>query len=121
MDWYPFPGEFEAALGRALGPWPGHLDEAGIRASGAPTCSTLTAVDLDLIDVIYGFVAAESTCSTCGAPLGRSLRVIPWSSCAAAARWQVHVTTRCRGWRRHRHVAAVTGRRHLELGPLSRR
>lgn len=80
-----------------------------------------TDLDLELVEVIYAVIAGETTCSTCGRPLGRALRAryaTAWSSQS----WSITVATRCEGWRRHAHVALVTRpSRDLLLGDLELR
>jgi hypothetical protein len=119
MEWYPFPDEFEAEVGASRASMD-HLDNAGLGPNVVSGRARLTAIDLALIELIYGVIAQESRCSKCGAHLGRSIRVIPWTS-ISRAHWGASVTTRCRGWRRHRHVAAVARWKDLHLGPLQLR
>jgi len=78
-----------------------------------------TALDRSLVEAVYEVLAEETRCSRCGAPLGRRLRVQAWPTILRSVQWRVAVHTRCRGWRRHRHTAAV-GRSSddLVLGPL---
>jgi hypothetical protein len=80
----------------------------------------LTAIDLELVEIAYGVIAAESSCSTCGAPLGRCLRITRTPAAPVLAHWRLSVVTRCCGWRRHRHLADVAGRRDLDLGRFRR-
>jgi hypothetical protein len=78
----------------------------------------LTVLDLALIQLVYGVVAAESTCSRCGAPLGSALRVM--HSALDNTPWTVSIVARCSGWRRHRHIAVVDETANdLVLGPFS--
>ena len=120
MEWYPYPGDFEAAFGGSPAPWLRRIDDAAFITTGAARRAPVTDTDIELIALIYGFIAGGSTCSQCGAPLGRRLRVAPSPTFHARAHWRVSVTTRCRGWKRPRHVAAVARRHDLELGPLRR-
>jgi hypothetical protein len=77
-----------------------------------------TDLDLRIIRLTYEVAAAESSSAKCGAAIGRRLRLA--TRCAAPSpTWRVLVTTRCRGWRRHRHTAVVTeASDNLQLGPL---
>jgi len=85
--------------------------------TGSGSVPDLTAIDLWMIELTYGFVAAESRCTRCGTPLGRGLRVTP--SVTTHSPWIVSILTRCRGWRRHRHVATVVeASNDLALGPF---
>jgi hypothetical protein len=120
MEWYLFPGEFEAAFGGSPAPWLRRIDDTGPVGTGTTRRAALANIDLELIELIYGFIADASRCSQCGAPLGRGLRIVPSRGLHARAHWRVSVSTRCRGWRRHRHVAAVARRHDLELGTLRR-
>jgi hypothetical protein len=72
-----------------------------------------------LIRMYYGMVAARLSCEGCGASLRRAVHVDPASADPMSG--AVAVTTRCRGWRRHRHTALVTGSPgDLLLGELHR-
>ncbi len=105
MEWSPFvPEESDDAA-------PGRPDARG---SGRWLSQTTkwgadqpTSTDLWLLGVVYEFVAAETSCSKCGSPLGRRLRVDYWPTLLRALQWRVAVRTRCRGLRRHTHVAPV--------------
>ena len=66
-----------------------------------------SAIDLSLIRIVYGVVAAGTRCSKCGSPLGRRLRVITWPTLFGPARWRVSVSTKCSGRWRHLHTATV--------------
>ena len=73
-----------------------------------------SAIDLALIRIVYGVVAAGTGCSKCGSPLGRRLR--------GPVRWRVSVRTRCGGTRRHLHIATVgRGPNDLVLGSFRAR
>jgi hypothetical protein len=97
--------------------------EAALRGSPEGSKSGAQPADLDLwlVAVLYEFVAAQSSCRTCGGQLGRQVRVVTCSPGPPSERWRVSVVTRCGGWRRHRHVAEVVRpSRDLVLGPLVR-
>ncbi len=98
------PWEFDdAALGR---PDPfstgGYFSETTEWGADQPTL-----VDLWLLRIVYEFVAAETSCSKCGSAIGRRLRVDYWPTLLGPLRWRVAVRTRCRGRRRHAHIATV--------------
>jgi hypothetical protein len=63
--------------------------------------------ELDLIELLGGLVAKESSCSRCGAPLGRFVQIRPPSAIPKDS-WTLRVLTCCQGWRRHKHSATVT-------------
>lgn len=78
-----------------------------------------SAVDRWLIQVVYEMIADEETCSKCTAALGAGLRVSVSPTFGRPPLWRVAVTTRCRGWRRHRHVADIARpARDMVLGAL---
>jgi hypothetical protein len=75
--------------------------------------------DVWLIEVVYGFIALESCCESCGARLGARVELAP--GCGEGAEWALTVVVRCRGWRRHSHRAVVAERAgDLVLGSLER-
>lgn len=100
--------------------WPGD-GWVGPGPSGSPrdpqSCNEGAAVDLGLLRIYYGTMAARPCYTRCGArirPLVLVERISAYSTIGAIA-----VTTRCRGWRRHRHRATVTGRPgEVRLGEL---
>ncbi|MCP2323243.1 hypothetical protein HDA40_001750 [Hamadaea flava] len=65
-----------------------------------------THLDLTLIHIAYDVIAAESRCQRCSAGLGRRLRIMR-SSDDFDPYWAAVVAVRCRGWRRHPHIAVV--------------
>jgi hypothetical protein len=76
-------------------------------------------LDLSLITIAYKVAAADATCARCGTPLARRTPHLTPQYCARPSAWRVLVTTRCRGWRHHRHTALVTETAgNLHLGPL---
>lgn len=119
MDWMLSPWMHWMDLGASPDPVRRGHGEAGTTAPVGPgQHRELTALDLWLIHLAYEVVAAESACARCGAPLGRKIRVVPWATDRPPS-WTVSIVTRCSGWRRHRHVAAVDdGSNALLLGPL---
>ena len=68
------------------------------------TGAELTA-DLELIRVVYEVFVEPADCPICGAPLDGAINVDVTGGFFTASR--IVVATRCRGWRRHRHVANV--------------
>jgi hypothetical protein len=75
-------------------------------------------LDAWILRTVYTALAEESHCSVCGAALGR-VRVVTTDH-GASARSLASFATRCRGWRRHRHVAeAVEASGDLVLGPFT--
>ncbi len=121
MHWWPFiQSELYAAVRGAPGA------RSGARRDEAESAHPIgwgpeepSAVDVSLLQIIYGFVATSTSCSRCGAPLGRRLRVDACPTLLQSVVWRVSVRTRCRGWRRHRHTAAVGQLSNdLVLGPV---
>jgi hypothetical protein len=87
-------------------------DEAGPRRY-----PELTALDLTVVRLVYGVVAAQSRCARCGAGLRRDVRVTS-VACDCPQRTAL-VETVCGGWRRHRHVARVDeASNDLLVGPF---
>lgn len=87
-----------------------------------PGCTTPAAsptdLDLWLIRLVYAAPVAQAHCLNCGARLDRRLRLATQYS-GRSPYWRVSVTTRCYGWRRHRHIAVVTeSSSGLQLEPL---
>jgi hypothetical protein len=121
MDWWcAFPSSFEAALNGSLAPWAREIEAAGFVPDEATRRALVSDLDVALLEVLYGAIAGSTRCSACGAPLRPDVRVVPGVDARVGPRWPAAVVTRCRGWRRHRHVATVDGPRDLELGPLGR-
>ena len=107
MEWWPFtPSEFYAAFG-APDPTTGVRDESESGGQTGWGAEEPGPVEVSLLEIVYGFIAAETGCCRCDTPLGRRLRVDAWPTLLGATRWRVSVKTSCRGWRRHRHTAAV--------------
>lgn len=124
MDWWlPFtPSDLYASLRGS--PDPSGGTQPCEPASVWPTWwghEEPSAVEVSLLQIIYEFKAAATSCTRCGAPLGRHLRVEARPTLLESVRWRVSVRTQCRGWRRHRHAASV-GRSpdDLVLGSLQR-
>jgi hypothetical protein len=116
MEWSPYvPEEFDdAAPGR---PDRCSSDRAAIQAKWG--AEKPTAADLWLLGIVYEFAAAETSCSRCGSPLRRRLRVDYWPTILRALQWRVAVRTRCHGRRHHAHVATVgRGSNGLVLSPF---
>ncbi len=116
MDWLSW--HFTSALGV---PAPARGNQGGGPLTGPPgdgANARPTAVDLCVIQLIYEVLAAESSCATCDAPLGRALHVAP-SEVASPQSWHVLVLTQCTGWRRHGYVATAKGAsKDLLFGPF---
>jgi hypothetical protein len=115
MDWLLLSWAYWAA---AIGA-PAALPPPPARRDGADTAGP-TAVDRWLIEVTYEVAATATWCEACGAPLYGQVRL---TACPAARGrgWRMRVDARCRGWRRHRHVAVVDEAcRDLRLGRLHR-
>lgn len=110
MFWYCFlPPELDALLVGGSGP---------VRPAAAFPDGP-THVDRWLVVVTYGVAAAEARCDRCGAALGTRSRLAPAPSADGTQGWSVAVLVRCRGLRRHRHLAVVTRRAgEMVLGPL---
>jgi hypothetical protein len=85
-------------------------------------CAEPTALDLELIRVVYEVLVERVDCAVCGAQLHRAVNVELTQPSFATA--QILVATHCRGWRRHRYVATVAERagelRFGQLGPTDR-
>ena len=92
MDWFPW------SFGLPVRPY-----TPSTPLDGTPEP---TALDAELIELIYLVIANEHECSECGHLLGRGLRVRDASSDTASP-WPAWVDTKCWGWRRHPHVAQV--------------
>lgn len=69
-----------------------------------------TELDISLIRVLCAAMAEDAACGRCGAPLGGRLRIERPLGPSPFAGWYLGVLVRCRGWRRHRHLATVTSR-----------
>ena len=104
MEWF-LPYNWAAALSASVSPmtWWGWTGPPLRQPS--VDCAEPTAVDLELIGVIYEVLVEQVDCATCGAPLHRAVRVELIHRSLAAA--QILVTTHCGGRKRHRHVANV--------------
>ena len=70
-----------------------------------PGCTVPTEQELCLVETLAQALAARSFCLRCGAALGRGLLIYP---CRTEESWSLVAATRCRGWRRHLHIAVVT-------------
>jgi hypothetical protein len=120
MDWPFWAWRSEGAISRS----PDHReasDDEIARQPPAGSGQTLqpTAVDMWLVQLTYQIVAAESCCQVCSAPLGRRVRVLPLSA-GDPPSWRLSVVTKCKGWKRHGHIATVTEKSSdIVLGPFS--
>jgi hypothetical protein len=110
VDWF-FPFYWAAAVdpvacGLVLGP-----------PSTPPRRSCSDDLDLDLVLIVYGVLVETCACGICGASLDPATGVRRSRSLFTAAR--IVVTTRCRGPRRHRHLAKVSEHAgDLRMAPL---
>jgi hypothetical protein len=59
-----------------------------------------------MMALIYRSIAGTSWCEICGAHFARGLRVLATPAGARRPR-QILVVAKCRGWKRHVHVANV--------------
>lgn len=84
---------------------PGDLDAGAAGASGAK--EKVSALDVEVIDVIYGVMAGDSLCTMCGRGLSQGLRIDVHDSVFPERAWVASVACRCRGWGRHRNEARV--------------
>lgn len=119
MNWPSWPWGFDTFAGGLYVPSL-QSDGAGVYASlaGEEVVVPPTAVDVWLVQLVYEVMAAESRCAMCGAPLGRRLRIVP-SPDGQSPSWCLLAATRCRGWRRHRHLATVAeASMDISLGPF---
>ncbi|ROO87768.1 hypothetical protein EDD29_5404 [Actinocorallia herbida] len=106
MDWFWPPMAYMAYLTGSFDTtvWPITEPEVHQRP--------VAAAERSLIEVVYGVIAAETSCARCGAPLGPP-RV-------RKRAWPLRVTARCSGPRRHRHRADVLRTSEgLRTGPLT--
>jgi hypothetical protein len=106
MDWFAFP----PTAGAASPPWPASRWSAPLE-EGSWGGDAPVEADVWALEIFYAVIAGGSTCSACGAPLGRTLRVCTVPAALGPMGWDVTVETRCRGWRRHRFVAVVVRQR----------
>ena len=73
-------------------------------------------IELQFIAIAYECETAWTTCERCRAYLRADVEVVVAPS-SAAPWWCVQVVARCRGFRRHRHLATVTDEDgHLRFG-----
>jgi hypothetical protein len=103
MEWKPW--SWDEAFGEPVGrvPADGREDRPRVSPSAGADSSDL---DTQLIALVYSAIAAGSSCETCGSRLARKLRVFPLPAGAHGAR-RLAVVAKCRGWKRHVHVARV--------------
>jgi hypothetical protein len=97
--------------------FPDQTAVGGGRQTDPGAASGLSDLDLWLIAVTSGAIAAQSTCTRCPAPLRRRIRVDRFTDVGSPS--AASAVTTCAGWRRHRHVATVTeSANHLVFGPF---
>ena len=109
MDWFfPFywaAGVDPVACGLVFGP-----------PATPPARSRSDDLDLDLVLIVYGVLAESCACGICGAPLDPATSVRRSRGRFPA---RIVVTARCRGSRRHRHLARVGEHAgELRMAPL---
>jgi len=118
MDWF-LPQQWTAALGAPIPPmtwWSWHDPSFSEPATDERSVED-TALELELVAIVYGVLAEDVDCAVCGAPLDRSVEVALTHKTFKAVR--IVVVTRCQGSRGHRHVArAVEGAGELRFGQL---
>jgi hypothetical protein len=118
MEWF-LPHYWAAALGAPAAPmtsW-GRPGPAPREPAADNECTEPTALDLELIRVVYEVLAEHVHCDSCGPPLHRAVNVDLTHGPTA----RIVVSTHCQGWRRHRHVARVAERAgELRFGQLGR-
>ncbi len=106
--------------------WPSSVPSLrrGSREPAGDMCSTadevLSPTDMELIEVVYGFVIREARCATCRHPFSSTFRV-KVHDCGGQGAWMATVSSRCNGLRRHRSDAtAWVSNDGLRLGSLRR-
>ena len=83
----------------------------------APRCADPSALDVELVLVLYEVLVERADCGVCGAPLNPAVNVELTRRSFTGSR--IVVATRCCGSRRHRQVARVVERNgELRLGRL---
>ncbi len=103
MEWVPWP--WEQGLDEPVGSQRVEQCQESLRS--APS-SGAECHDLDtwMMALIYRSIAGTSWCEICGARFARGLRVLATPAGARRPR-QILVVAKCRGWKRHVHVANV--------------
>ena len=103
MEWVPWLWEEASRDSGGSLTMDRRQDAPGVLGGPGPESSDL---DSWLMELIYRNIAASSWCEVCGCRFARSLRVFPGPA-GTQLRRQLLVVARCRGWRRHVHVASV--------------
>ncbi len=67
----------------------------------------VSPVDLELIEVLCRVMASDSRCTLCDRGLSASLKIELHDSELPDRAWVASVSSRCRGWGRHRNKARV--------------
>ncbi len=95
-------GEPSAALPRSDGP-----DAIGRPAEPRGANDVLSPADITLIDSAYRFIISDSRCTLCGRSLTGAFEIRLHDPHAPHGSWIATVSSRCKGWRRHRNDATV--------------
>ena len=76
--------------------------------------------DIRLIECLSALIAANTRCTVCNRPLNGRLELLPGIG-PDVSTWAMVAVTRCRGWRHHQHIAAITElSQDLVFGPFHR-
>jgi hypothetical protein len=119
MEWL-LPYYWAAALSPSAVPtmwwgWPDRTPQGP--APDDESCAEPTALDLKIVEAVYEVLVERVCCASCGAALDEAVNVKLSRGFFNAAAFMV--ATRCRGLRRHRHVASVLKRAgELRFGRL---
>jgi hypothetical protein len=113
MEWFLMRVYFAA-----LSNMPPYTDPFSTTPPSERFAASPTDLDLHLIRLAYEVAAPELRCAKCCSRLGRGLQLAT-KDVRGSSTWHVLVSTRCRGWRRHRHTAIATEESNsLRLGRL---
>ena len=119
MDWL-LPYYWAVALSPSGIPIPSWRSVGLPIQEPAPRCAGPSALDVELVLVLYEVLAERADCGVCSAPLSAAVDVELTRRPFTGGR--IVVATHCRGSRRHRHVARVVERNgELRFGRLEPR